>query len=122
MTIEPESEREQIYFFSCDIGGASETLSKNWEVTRRILVENLASKQLRVVRHAVSMLMLLGREEIVPDLLKYLNAHGDLSVASVFVNSGHRQLKSAAESWASKNGFGFTPISGVGGGGFWGKR
>lgn len=61
----------------------------------------------------------VGNENTVPALIKALELYGNVEMAKFYLNSGHEQLESAAQAWATANGYRVT-IGGIGSGLGWG--
>ena len=95
---QPSSEREKVYLW---IGWkkASE-LTRAWEQTRRVLLEDIRSQEQRRVDNAMFTLIALGRDEMVPQLITALEQRGHEAMAAAYIHCGHDMLAAAAKAWA----------------------
>ena len=89
--------RYQVALRSMDI------INANWELVKKVLLQDIESRNQQLVNNAVFAFMGIGREEIVNDLLLKLNANGSAALAEVYLNSGHKKLMEAAVNWAIEN-------------------
>ncbi len=99
----PRTEREKVCWKMCR--GQMAELDQAWEQSRRILLEDLRSGDERRTANAVCVCVRIGREDMVPELLRVLNENGCAAIATICLNSGHKPLEDAALLWAEMNGF-----------------
>ena len=59
----------------------------------------------RKVQSAVYTVIALGKEELVDDLVKFLNASENEAIVETYLNCRYAPLNKAAENWAAKRGF-----------------
>ncbi|MFN4224626.1 MAG: hypothetical protein ACK4E1_07500, partial [Fervidobacterium nodosum] len=78
-------------------------LKTNWQQTKKVLVNDLKSKDDRKVKNAVCTLIALGNEEVVNELVNLIENQGNKTIAGIYIKSGHKKLEDAARSWAKKN-------------------
>lgn len=98
----PQDERQKLYFL---IGKKDKrALLANWEETKKILLDDLRSREKRKVKNAVYTFISLGREELIDELINILNTEGDVQMAETYLNSGHKRLDQAARDWAAARG------------------
>ena len=88
-------------------------LLRDWEQTRNVLLEDIASGNRKRVENAVFTFIVLGREEIVPELVNILDTQNDIRIAETYLNCGHVKLSNAAATWARRRGFVVTEGSGA---------
>ena len=100
---QPQTEREQVYLWICQ--RQTSELAKSWEQVRRILLEDVLSRDKRRMDNAVFTFISLGREEIISELVKILDEHGHKEMAETYLNSGHQGLDTAARDWARRHGY-----------------
>ena len=78
---------------------------REWDVTKRVLLEDIASGENRRIANAVFSTVALGKEEMIQLLVDKLNVDGTKTMAEAYLNSGHDGLANAAKQWASSNGY-----------------
>ena len=100
---QPQTDREVVYLRICKEETAA--LTQDWEKTRRILLEDVLSRDRRKIDNTVFTFISLGREDIIWELLKILDEHGDKEMAETYLNCGHQRLARAAEAWAYRRGY-----------------
>jgi hypothetical protein len=82
-------------------------------MTTRVLLPDMKSGNQRKIENAVYTFVSLGKEEIVPELIRILDAEGDKEMAETYLNCGHAGLDKAARSWASRHGYQISPLPGA---------
>lgn len=103
----PSTETERLY---ASIGGRDkEAVMMDWERNRRLLVEDARSGDRKKVENAIDTLISMGRHDVVPDLIKILDACEDPAVCEVFLSCGHPALASAGRRWATQRGYELAP-------------
>lgn len=76
-----------------------------WPFTKKILLADAtASDDAATVQHIAELLIALGKEECVADLLAILKAKGSKSLAAAYFHSGKKELQEAATRWAQDRG------------------
>ena len=80
-------------------------LKQIWEDTRRVLLDDATSDNYDVIRNALFAFICIGKQEIIPELIKILNTKGTKTTALVYLNCRNEELFIAAKSWASKHGY-----------------
>jgi HEAT repeat protein len=78
---------------------------RDWDVTKRVLMEDIASGENRRLANAVFSTVALGKEEMIQLLIEKLNVDGTKTMAEAYLNSGHDGLANAAKQWASSHGY-----------------
>lgn len=87
-------------------------LNKFWKEAKEILISDLYSKRECVVENSVNCLLTLGKIEMVPILIDFLNVDGSKEIAEIFLNCGNTKLSTAAKAWASDYGYSIDFTSG----------
>ncbi|HEY9650085.1 MAG TPA: HEAT repeat domain-containing protein [Coleofasciculaceae cyanobacterium] len=100
---QPESNEDSVHLFIAKRQG--DKLVDQWEVTKKILLDDVGSGNPNTITNALFTFISLGREEVVPTLIDKLNSQGNKEMALAYLNSGHTQLSTAAEDWAKRNGY-----------------
>ena len=81
-----------------------------WPYTKKSLLDHLYSTD--GTWDAARLLILLGRDEVLPDLLSVLRRRGTRHLALLYLNSGKGELQSAGQTWADKHGIGIIQLRG----------
>ncbi|MDD2764709.1 MAG: HEAT repeat domain-containing protein [Opitutaceae bacterium] len=106
----PASETEKVYAW---IGRKdAEHLKAHWEITRRVLLDDVGSSIHRRLKNAVYSFLAIGEPKILDDLVQILDNQDDKDIAETYLNCGNEKLAQAARDWASRNGYMIIPISG----------
>jgi hypothetical protein len=66
------------------------------------------------VENALFTFISLGRQDIIPDLIRVLNNKGTKNTAEIYLNCGNSQLEAAAMTWAKRHGYHITSLPGSG--------
>ena len=66
---------------------------------------DIQSDDQRKIENAVYTFLFLGKEEMIPMLIKILNTKGDKTMALNYLDSGNNELENAAKLWASAHGY-----------------
>lgn len=103
---QPQTERDKVYLWICL--SQRDELMWAWELTRRVLLEDMLSAEQNRIENAVFTFISLGREEIIPELVNILDAHGNVAMAETYLNCGHAGLDTAARTWANRHGYSVT--------------
>jgi HEAT repeat protein len=94
---QPSSDEEKVRF---DVARRNRrALLEQWEIARRILINDANSENSRQVRNAVFALIGIGRDDVLNDLARILRERGDGEMARVFSGCGNAFLAEAAQSW-----------------------
>ncbi len=80
-------------------------LLERWEDTKKILLEDLSSKDSYAQDNAVYTFIRLGRKVILPDLVRIIQKLGHIGLARTYLHSGNKTLKSAGIKWANTHGY-----------------
>jgi hypothetical protein len=86
-----------------------DAMTLDWEVSKRLLLEDAASRNVKKVENAIYTLISLGRPDMIPDLVKILDACDDPSLCETYLNCGHPTLINAGRRWAIKHEYSVTP-------------
>ena len=97
----PNTEAEQVYSWIC--AKDKKNLLFNLEQTKRILINDIRSGEMRKVKNAVYTFVNLGREEIIYELVKIMNIEGNKEMAEFYLNCHNKRLMKAAIKWAKKH-------------------
>jgi hypothetical protein len=100
---QPRTEREEIYLRICQ--RQVRELTEAWDRTRRLLLKDALSLDKRRVHNAVLTFVSLGREDVVPELERILDQHGDKEMAETYLNCGNKSLADKARDWAAGRGY-----------------
>ncbi len=84
-----------------------------WEQMKGVLLEDVLSNEYIVIENALYAFIALGREEIIPDLIKTLNSKGNKTMAEAYLNCGQKELDSAARAWSASHGYYITVGTGT---------
>ncbi len=83
----------------------SELLRKNWEMTKRVLLKDIDTGDKDIIAYALYSFIAIGKEEIIPVLIRKLYQEGTKEMAEAYLNCGHKKLYEAAENWAYQHGY-----------------
>ncbi len=123
---QPENERDKVHLLIAQRRGYE--LRKIWELTKAILLQDIETKQLRtfrnvfttflgfnikdieskkykIIENALYAFIGIGKEEIIPVLIKKLNEKGNKIMAEAYLNCEHAELNKSARDWAKKHGY-----------------
>lgn len=123
---QPQNDRERIHLFIAQRKGYE--LRKIWEITKSVLLQDIETKQLRtfknvfsifigfnvkdieskkykIIENALYAFIGIGKDEIIPILIKKLNDKGNKITAEAYLNCGHADLNEAARDWAKRHGY-----------------
>jgi hypothetical protein len=118
----PETKKEQFY---CHIAQRqNEGLLQDWSQTKQFILEDARTKDSRKVENAVYVSIVLGKEDLLSELVTFLNSRDQTAMAEVYLNCGQATLSEAAQKWAKKFGYDIMPGGGGTGPrwGNWGTR
>lgn len=94
---EPSSDQENVWF---DIASRNaQSLVKNWEMVRKILINEANSEHSERAYNAILALIGLGHDDVIGDLVEILDKKGNREIATAFLNCGNDALQKAARSW-----------------------
>ena len=100
---------------------AAKMLRELGEKTTLVLLADVQSGDQEKIKTAVYAFISLGKDEIIPELIRILTTQGTKEMAETYLNCGQDELAKAAKSWASDHGFQISP--GVGAhNAIWGVR
>lgn len=97
------SEQELIHYFIAKRDGKN--LRDKWTITRKVLIEDLKSKNDEVRNNALYASIGIGNPDIMSYLLELLNSRGNLQLAEAYLNCGNPTLEAAASEWSIDNGY-----------------
>jgi HEAT repeat protein len=80
---QPQAARDEVYLWICR--KQQDELLRTWEVTCRVLFEDMLSSEEKRVDNAVFTFISLGREEVIPKLVSVLNEHGNKAMALTYL-------------------------------------
>ena len=84
--------------------GHSAPILEKWKIYRKILSNNLKSKDEALLKYTVYTLVSLGQEDSLDALVEFLQQKGNSQYAELYLNSGNQRLVSAAKDWAIDRG------------------
>lgn len=99
-----------------------ELLISNWTDTKRVLLSDGISTDYQVSKNAVYAFIIIGKREIIPDLVEILNSYGNKTMAETYLNCGNKELRTAAVNWASDHGYSVNHYGGGSSPASWGGR
>lgn len=106
---EPATDRERLYW---RIGTRDrDSLALDWEPSKRLLLEDARSRNPKRIENAINTFIAVGKHDMVPELVKILDATEDTSICEIYLNCGHPVLGNAGRRWATKRGYTVTPGS-----------
>jgi hypothetical protein len=85
--------------------GQKELLSKKWELTQQILLDDVLLGDERSIEYGVYAFMELGGDEGILKLIDILEKSGNSMMAQAYFDCGHPGLMDAARSWADADGY-----------------
>jgi HEAT repeat protein len=98
----PSSDEERVRF---DVAQRNrQALLDQWEVSRKVLMNDADSGNIRQTQNAAFALISIGRDEVVDDLVKILTEKGDGKMAKAYSDCGNASLAEAARNWAKNHG------------------
>jgi HEAT repeat protein len=98
-----ESMADSIHLWVAERDG--KRLTRTWERTKRVLLEDVKSSEYIVIENAVYAFVCIGKDEIIRELKRVLDENGTKEMAEVFLNAGEDRLEKAAERWARERGY-----------------
>lgn len=99
----PRGERERIHMLVAERD--FKALREEWNVTRRILMQDMDRKNSRIVENALFALLEAGGGDVVPELVTRIESRGTAFMTEAYLNSNEPELIRAAEKWASQRGY-----------------
>ena len=100
---QPQSTADKVYFLIAKRKG--EELRHNWEMTKNVLLKDLASNQPRKIDYALYSFIGIGGKDTTETLVKVLKEQGHKNLALTYINSGEPTLEKAAYDWAKSRGY-----------------
>jgi len=91
--------------------GQKNELLNEWELTNKILLNDIRYGTQKSIQNAVYAFIDLGGNNIIPELMKILDSNGNVFIAQVYLDSGHQRLMEAAIKWADRHGSHMVPES-----------
>lgn len=79
-------------------------LSALWPTTKKVLLADAAVGDSATVPRIAELLILLGRDEVVGDLVSLLQTKGTKNLAVLYYGCGKKELQEAAAAWARDRG------------------
>jgi len=109
---QPQSTEDTIHLYIAR--GNYDALKENWLKTKQVLLNDVQSNDTKSAENAALVLIQIGDETILPDLIDAMNNNGNLTLAKVYLNCGNDELEAAATKWALGNGYRITRTEGLG--------
>lgn len=97
----PVSMNDKIYYMVASRD--AETLKKNWEEAKKILLKDMVSLKNLLAENAICALISIGNEEVTGELINLLNKKGTKDIAIIYLDSGEKNLMNTARTWFKKN-------------------
>lgn len=98
----PTTAADRVHVYCAERNGAA--LRAEWDSCRRVLLADVRSGSFRRIEHAVLIFIALGEDEILTELVRTIERHGEKPMADAYLNCGHERLHIAALDWADRNG------------------
>lgn len=77
---------------------------QKWKFHRKVLLNNLKSKDAGLQQFTATALIGLGQEDSLDELVEYIKLHGNPQMAELYLNSKNQRLVSAARDWIEDQG------------------
>ncbi|MDJ0620105.1 MAG: HEAT repeat domain-containing protein [Calothrix sp. MO_192.B10] len=100
---EPQSDEDTIHLLVAQKKG--EELRQNWDKTKKVLLQDIQSKNYRQIQNGLYAFINIGDKDIVNELVKILDTKGNKTMALAYLNSREENLENAARKWAKQRGF-----------------
>jgi len=85
--------------------GQKNELLNEWELTNKILLNDMQSGIQKLIQNAVYAYIDLKGNDIIPELIKMLESDGNIFMAQVYLDSRNQNLMNAAIEWADRHKF-----------------
>ncbi|MBD2214120.1 HEAT repeat domain-containing protein [Nostoc linckia FACHB-104] len=100
---QPVSDADKVHLLIAKSKG--EELRNNWEMTKDVLLKDLASKDPRTLSYALYSFISIGGKDTTETLVKVLKENGNKNLALAYLNCGEPTLEKAAQDWATSRGY-----------------
>lgn len=100
----PQTDRERVYLWICR-GDAAE-INKAWPLVHRLLLQDLRSGDKRCIEQAAFTYISLGREEMLPELVRLAKSHGKADLMRTYAGSNRDELQDAVQMVGDHTGSG----------------
>ncbi|RUT04429.1 hypothetical protein DSM106972_046570 [Dulcicalothrix desertica PCC 7102] len=100
---QPVSEVDKVYFLIAKRKG--DELRNNWEMTKSVLLKDLASNDPRTIDYALYSFIGIGGKDTTQTLVNVLKEQGNKNLALTYLNCGEPTLEKAAYDWAQSKGY-----------------
>lgn len=100
---QPRTVEERVHFWVAL--REAKLLKENWPETKKVLFNDLNSKDYKTIENALNGIIGLGKRESIPELISLLYTKGDETMAEAFLNCGSPVLNEAARQLAQKQGY-----------------
>jgi len=107
----PKTVSDKIHVYIADRNQVM--LQKSWPEARKVLLDDVATLKREPVENALYAFIGIGKHEIIPSLLDILDKKGNTQLAEAYLNSGLKELNTAATKWAEERGYKITPGPGA---------
>lgn len=101
-----------LYYFEIAMKN-NKKIKEEWSEVKRLLLKDIGSLDKNTIKVALYSFILIGNDDVLPDLIYMLNNSGNKAMAEVYLNCGQEQLKNAAERWARRKGYEIFSTGGV---------
>jgi len=98
----PTTAADRVHVYCAERNGAA--LRAEWDSCRRVLLADVRSGAFRKIEHAVLIFIALGEDEVLAELVRTIERHGEKPMADAYLNCGHERLRVAALEWADRSG------------------
>jgi HEAT repeat protein len=100
---QPESDRERVRYWVALGRGAM--LNEKWDMTKRVLMEDVKSSQRNLIDYALYSFITIGNKDVIPNLVDALHNQESKEMALAYLNCGEPTLEAAGTTWANDRGY-----------------
>jgi HEAT repeat protein len=98
---QPSSDQEKVWFDAARRN--KQSLAANWEVVKKVLLNDANSENINKVQNAVFALISIGRDEAIDALVEILGKKGNVEIANAFADCGNAALSESGRKWLRDN-------------------
>jgi len=109
---QPKTKAQRVHFLVGKKDSAALTAPSQWQETKEVLLADVQSNDKQRIAYGLKALTALGRDDVLPDLLKVIEAQGTLLIANSYINCNHSVLRQAAIDWAKAHGYDIIELPG----------
>jgi len=102
---QPNSKTDRIHFLVAQRDAGALKAAKNWPDVKQVLLQDVRSGDRRRLEFALEAFTGIGKDDVLPDLLRFMRMRGGKTIAEAYLNCNHEKLREAAEAWAREHGY-----------------